>query len=274
MLPDCAGRVLPMAEGVPVPAGPPTLRVGDHPAIGDTRGDALALQLGPVRYPPGAADGLTGYVASPMTRYLGGSRLALRTIADWLADPAAYDPDAAWLRAMERTAGDDAAALYALRTQAAEWGGWRGGRNARPYLDNRPESALADLRDPAAFALHSWTVERYADRMRDLEGLADSPFRADLLRVMARRLAVARALPVLRAMLRPDVRPGVDRAALLEELGRQRAELGGAPDARDVLDRLLRLAGIAPEALPEPEPAPAPAQPAAAPEPAPSAARR
>jgi hypothetical protein len=49
---------------------------------------------------------------------------------------------------------------------------------------------------PAFVDSFTWTVDRYPGRMAGLKGLKDTAFREDLLMVMRRRLAVARAMPL------------------------------------------------------------------------------
>lgn len=59
---------------------------------------------------PGLGAVATGVVANPMQLPLA-SRIPLATMAEYLADPPAYDPAAAWERALSDAGGDPAAAL-------------------------------------------------------------------------------------------------------------------------------------------------------------------
>ena len=228
--------------------------VGDRPVILQDRYPSglgperltLALALAPLRGRDPALRGkLDGYLAVPMAE-LGGSRLALRTVADFLSRPDRYDPDQSWRAAIAAIAGPDPAALDALRTQAIEWGGWVGERNYRSPLRENPIRAAELLRDPAAVALWNWIERRYPQRMWDLGKLEDAAFRADLLRVMGRRLVVARAMPVVRD-LRAALSAGSPEAqVLLGKLRRQRFEAAAERSALIALDRFLAATGIAP----------------------------
>jgi hypothetical protein len=206
----------------------------------------LALALAPLRgRDPRLCERLDGYLSVPMAE-LGGSRLALRTIADFLRHPDRYDPDASWRAAIAALAGKDPSALDALRTQAMEWGGWVAERNYRSPLRDNPISASEDLRDPAALALWSWVERRYPVRMWELGGLEDSAFRADLLQVMGRRLVVARAMPLVRDLRSALAAGSPETALLIGRLRRQRLEAAAEPSALVALDRFLAASGIAP----------------------------
>lgn len=202
----------------------------------------------PTAVPLGALRGRDAAVARAVDAWLTmpshplpAARLPLLTVADYLLDPDAYDPDAALEAAARRLAGDDEAALEALRTQALEWGGWIGERNYRTALTDNPVAAAASLRDPAASALWVWTVRRYPDRMAALDGLADRPFAAALHDVMDRRLAIARAMPTVR-----DLRGarGEREALLLERLRHELTRADERSGARDALRRFLDAAGL------------------------------
>jgi len=213
--------------------------------------DALALILGPLRNRASdLREVVDAYLACPMAQ-LGASRLPLATIADYLADPERYDPDASWNRAMDRLAGGDEAARRALRVQAIEWGGWIGTRNYLPRDVDNPAAVARRLDDPAYVSLFSWTVKRYPSRMRDLDGLADVPFRDDLLAMMARRLAVARAVPVVVELRGRAAAGRTDTDELLDVLARQRRDVD-RDTTRDALDAFLDAAGILPAVLDRP----------------------
>lgn len=218
----------------------------NYPVNGDFHGTALGLVLGPLRErgPDLHLEAHT-YLSCPMLQ-LGASRLPLATVADWLRAPAAYDPDDSWERAQRRLAGDDEDARRALRVQAMEWGGWVGTRNYRTAWTDAVETAAARLIEPAYVAQWRYTVDRYPGRMADLEGLRDTAFRDDLLRVMARRLAIARAVPLV-VEFRARVAAGRDDAR--EVLDALRALLDRddvGPDARRALRRFLDEAGVLP----------------------------
>jgi hyaluronoglucosaminidase len=69
------------------------------------------LFLGPLRgRDPALVDGLAGYVTNPMLQAVA-SKLALATIADFLRDPYAYDPDVSLARAEARYGDEVRAAL-------------------------------------------------------------------------------------------------------------------------------------------------------------------
>ncbi|HZN55542.1 MAG TPA: beta-N-acetylglucosaminidase domain-containing protein [Candidatus Polarisedimenticolaceae bacterium] len=206
--------------------------------------DGLALVLGALRNrDPELVREIQAYLALPMD-LLGASRLPLATQADFLRDPAAYDPDASVARAIARLAGGNREAADALTTQQLEWGGWVGGRNYWTWFDMSAEVVAERLGDPAFVESFTWTVARYPGRMRALEGLADVPFRDDLLLVMARRLAVARALPLTIEYL-ARVRAGrADASEVLAQIDRERASWAHAPDTAHVLDIFLATAGV------------------------------
>ena len=216
----------------------------NYPNNGDFRRIGTGLVLGPLRRRGNdlhlEAD---AYLSIP-TWQLGAARLPLATVADWLAGPRDYDPDASWERAIERLAGDDARAAAALRVQATEWGGWVGELNYHPAWVDNVVRAGERLDEPAWVASWKWTRRRYPERMRDLEGLADPVFRDDLLRVMERGLWIARAIP-------PAVEFRARAAAGRSDLGEAlapilaiRSDPALGPDAARALDLFLAAADI------------------------------
>lgn len=221
----------------------------------DPRGDALALNLGPVRRDAAFARSIDAYALSPMPRYLAASRLALESAAAFVDDPASYDADRVWKASIARIAGEDREARRALDTQATEWGGFIGERNYRPYTDNRPESVHAELRDPAASAAYRWVTRRYAERIHAMRTIEDAALFEELSQVMRRRLAIARAVPVVRQLtLGQGPRDDLSQEQLLDELARQRRELRSHPDALAAFERFVALCGLAqaiPSAAPE-----------------------
>jgi hypothetical protein len=173
---------------------------------------------------------------------LGASRLALATVADYLVDPGDYDPDASWQAAMEDLAGDDAAALRALDTQALEWGGWIGTRTYRFVTLDDIDTAVAALDDPAGMARWSYVVRRYPERLEALTGLRDPVFREPLIDRMEARLAVGRAMAWV-AQLRSA--PPDEQEAILRKLVSLRAEVQGQAEAPRSLDLFFEAAGLA-----------------------------
>jgi hypothetical protein len=111
-------------------------------------------------------------------------------------------------------------------------------------LDN-PLAAAERLNDPAAVARWRWTARRYPERMADLAGLKDDPFREDLLDTMARRYAVARAMPTVRELRTRLAAGRSDTAQLVEQLRNERTEASSHPGAKQALDRFLAAAGLA-----------------------------
>lgn len=211
----------------------------DNYPVDDDPGDALAVPLGPLRgRGPDLDLEAAAYLHCPTAR-LGANRLPLLTVAAWLRDPAGYVPEAAWKLAREALAGPDPAARTALETQALEWGAWVDSRFWSVRERENPATAAAALGDPVGLDRWSWVAARYPERMRALDSLSDRWFRDDLLAVMARRLAVARGLPlaeeyrVRRAAGRPDA------AAVLDAIDAERAALAATPDARAALEHTL-----------------------------------
>ncbi len=216
----------------------------NFPVSGDDESDAMALILGALRgRDPGIRDVVAAYLANP-ERPLAGSRLSLMTTAEYLRNPQGYDPDAAAAKAIARLAGSNREAATALETQQLEWGGFIDGRNYWPRDAMNPKVAAERLIDPAFVETFTWTVERYPGRMAALEQVKDVAFRDDLLRVMRRRLAIARAMPLAIQYL-ARVRAGrPDAAVVLSRIDDLRRSLGSDPDAKRVLELFLGAAAI------------------------------
>jgi hypothetical protein len=216
----------------------------NFPVSGDDESDAMALILGALRgRDPGIRDVVAAYLANP-ERPLAGSRLSLLTTAEFLRNPEGYDPEAAAARAIARLAGSNKEAITALETQQLEWGGFIDGRNYWPRDAMNPKVAAERLIDPAFIESFTWTVERYPGRITALAEVADTAFRDDLLRVMRRRLAIARAIPLVVEYL-ARVRAGrPDAAVSLSRIDDLRRSLGGDPDAKRILDLFLGAAEI------------------------------
>jgi hypothetical protein len=208
--------------------------------------DALGIVLAPPRgRDPGLRDVVAAYLACPLTP-LAGARLGLAAAAEFLSSPSDYDPDAAVARAIRRLAGSDPTARTALDTQQIEWGRPAGaGRD--PIRDvATAELAAERLHDPAFVDSFTWTVDRYPGRMAGLKGLKDTAFREDLLMVMRRRLAVARAMPLTIEYLSRVRARRADAAETLARIDAERRSWDGDPDARRVLERFLDAAAIPP----------------------------
>lgn len=215
--------------------GRPLMLYDNYPVNEDGLGRGLALVLGPLRQrDPEILRFISAYLACPMTQ-LGASQLPLRTIADFLRDPEGYDPDASWSSAQRALAGSDSAARDALRVQSLEWGGFVGDRNYRPAWIDSIDDAAARVDEPAYVASWKWVAARYPQRMSDLEHLPPGAFRHDLLTAMARRLAVARAMPVVAELRARNAAGRSDVQELLDDLSRQAALWDDVPAARRAL---------------------------------------
>jgi hypothetical protein len=205
----------------------------------------LSHNLGPLRgRNPDLAGKIDGHVSVAMQDWAA-SRLTLITVADWLRAPQTYDAKASWERAIQTLAGEIGEAREALRTQALEWGGSPGERNHHTAATDNPVETTQVLGDPALISRWRWTLARYPERMKQLQGLADTAFREELLDVMARRLAIAKAIPAVREILARQAAGRSDLAGLIAELNRLRAH----PDSRSArvaLERFLFAAGVLP----------------------------
>jgi hypothetical protein len=208
--------------------------------------DALGLVLAPPRgRAPGLRDVVAAYLVCPQVP-LAGSRLSLEAGADFLRSPSDYDPDVSVARAIKRLAGSDPTSATALETQQIEWGRPMGAGSTGVREVMTAEIAAAGLNDPALVDSFTWTVDRYPSRMAALERLADTALRDDLLRIMRRRLAVARAVPLTVDYL-ARVRAGrPDAAEVLARIDAERRSWDGDPDARRVLERFLGAAAVPP----------------------------
>lgn len=218
----------------------------NFPVNGNEDGDAMALILGALTgREPGIREVVAGYLANPALP-LASSRLSLMTTAAFLRDPSRYDPGQAAKDAVASLAGPDPTVVDALTTQQIEWGGFIDTLNYWPRDALNPEATAERLQDPAFVESFTWTVTRYPERMARLSGIVDKPFRDDLLAMMRRRLAVARAVPLVidyRASTRQGS-PGTDEARQRIEL--ERSALTSDPDALHALDLFLTAAGILP----------------------------
>ena len=223
------------------------LLLDDHfPANGNNDGDAMALILGALRgREPGIREVVAGYLVRPETP-LAGSRLSLITIARFLRDPERYDPDIAAAAAVTRLAGPRHDAQTALTTQQLEWGGVIDGRNDWPRDELNPAVTARRLNDPAFVDSFTWTVARYPGRMADLAHVADRRFRADLLRTMRYRLAIARVVPLAIDYVARVQADRPDAADVLARIDAERQSWARSPDVRRVLELFLSAASIPP----------------------------
>jgi hyaluronoglucosaminidase len=160
--------------------------VNDFTAIA---GGRARLFLGP--YSGRGADlasSVSGILANPMNEALA-SRVALGTIAAYLADPAGYEPEAAWREALRDLANGDEALTDALAALA---------ENSRSSGLDRSESVLfASLRDAFLGAYRAgpfWAGEREA-----------------LLREAAREGAAATVIRERHPELGREIGPWLDR---------------------------------------------------------------
>ncbi|GEM_PF-3469307 len=229
----------------------------NYPVNDDSKRLSLGLILGPLRNrDAGLVEEIAVYLSCPMTQ-LGASRLPLRTVAAWLADPAGYDPDATYARALKETAGDDPQAFKAIKTQALEWGDWIGGRNYRHLSTSTIYTVVPELLQPAYVAQWGYTERRYPGRMKALEGLADTVFRDDLLLAMERRLAVARAFPLIVEYRTREAAHRPDTGEALQAILDLRDGIERRP-TRLLLERFLEAAEVPDHVEPlEPEVTPA-----------------
>lgn len=166
-----------------------------------------------------------GIVANAMERYES-SKIALATMAEYLADPEAYDPEAAWPRAIAEVTGDDRdAEAYAT------------------FADNVRKSALSyDDAPGLARALEAFAFEREY-------GAGGAAAAAGLAAFADRLLAATDHLlrgPVVNGRLVDEARPWLERVELggralrcmadLEAAGRLAAD--GPRELGGYLDRL------------------------------------
>ena len=98
--------------------GRPPLLWDNYPV--NDGGMARSLFLGPYTgREPGLADEVAGVLCNPMPQ-AHASLVALATAADFLADPAGYDPGASWEAAIHAVGGPDAGALRVLAEACAD----------------------------------------------------------------------------------------------------------------------------------------------------------
>ncbi|MGN7800171.1 protein O-GlcNAcase [Leifsonia sp. 22587] len=185
-----------------------------------------------------AGPGLVGIVANPMVE-AAPSRLALHTVAEWAADPSAYEPSAAADRAYRAVAGDDDGDAAGLRTLVDACSAWPPGAPRWPRLD----VAVA--------------AERWDDAATLLRGLAETAPSAstpvDLATQLGPWIAAARATGaagVLACRVLGGSWDGADHADAIEALSaaRRLLEAEFADVARAavlaLVDRALERLGV------------------------------
>lgn len=146
------------------------------------------LHIGPyLRRDPRLAEGSRGIIANPMELFEA-SKIPLATIADYLRDPVAYDPEASWAAAILAVAGPADAAAFAV------------------FADNVRSSCLSAADAPVV----GQALEAFAFRLDRSEGKAAA---ADLAALADRLLAAAHYLlrgPVENTALVDDCRPWIE----------------------------------------------------------------
>lgn len=183
--------------------------------------DPSRVFLGPLTGRTGevAGSALAGVVSNAMIQAVP-SRLALATVADWLRDPAAYDPAGSARAALNRVAGAGAPALAPLVRVCSSW---------PPSADQDPElteasaaalegsadaldtvaARLGELADGCSAAQHP--AELVAPLRPWLDG-ASATAAAGLAAVRLLRAVAADAPAGRLAPLRADARAALDRA--------------------------------------------------------------
>ncbi|GGK74997.1 protein O-GlcNAcase [Mangrovihabitans endophyticus] len=128
--------------------------------------DPSRLFLGPLtgRAADLAGSALVGVLANPM-ELAAPSRLPLATVAEWAADPPRYQPGAAARRALDRVAGDRAAALAPL---VAACSAWPPGAPQDAELATAAADALAG--SPAALETLTRRLTALGDGCRSADG--------------------------------------------------------------------------------------------------------
>ena len=226
--------------------GRPLLLYDNFPSNDDGEAGALGLVLSPLRHRSAdLAAQASVYLACPMTE-LGASRLPLMTVADYLADPSAYDADSSLRGAIVHLAGRKVPVREALAVQAAEWGGWIDEPRYKHVDEDDFDTAAASLDDPSAADSWESVAREYPARIALLHSLSDAPFRRDLLAVMERRLTVARAWPALRRyrMAKGPDGDASEATAAETDLRRLRRSFKSSAGAARAFDLFLEAAGV------------------------------
>jgi len=189
-------------------AGRPPLYWDNYP-VNDVA-MTFELHIGPyLGRDPRLAEGSRGIIANPMELFEA-SKIPLATIADYLRDPDAYDPEASWEAAILAVAGQADAAAFAV------------------FADNVRSSCLSAGDAPAV----GTALESFAFRLDRGEGRAAA---AELAALADRLLAAAHHLlrgPVWNTALVDDCRPWIEAF----ELGAQAIRRIAVLAAEDRLD--------------------------------------
>ena len=182
------------------------------------------LHIGPYRgRDPRLAEAARGVIANPMELFEA-SRIPLATIADYLASPAGYEPEASWVTAIRAVAGPADAGAFAL------------------FADNVRSSCLCADDAPVV----TRALESFAFRTEQGDGGAAA---VELGALADRLLAAADHLlhgPVANAALMEECRPWIEAFGLGAEAIRRIADLAAADrladDARaELIPFLVRL---------------------------------
>ncbi len=182
-----------------------------------------ALHLGPYRgREPELSDVVEGVLCNPMLQARA-SQLALATAADYLLDPAGYDPETSWDRAVREVGSSRAVAIRAIGTACADSPllpaeQLEAARLTRSLADAASEAEWGRAR--AALHVHLTAVRRAARTLG--EGGNDDAFAAEL----APWLDQARA----------EADAGLAALRLLEHLGPPRPAPAGERAPERVID--------------------------------------
>ena len=201
------------------------------------------LHIGPYRgRSADLAEVATGVIANPMERPEA-SKIALFTIARYLADPAAYDPEAAWdaaLDALIPDAADRAAFRLFARTSL---GSCLNADDAPEFsavlaralflISQGETDAAADLLDELAVSFLA-----AAERLRDTADFSAPALRDETLPWIEAFGIGAGALPVLAAHIRHGLDAADPRLAELVRI-RDRLRSGGRRVFGDALDMAI-----------------------------------
>jgi hypothetical protein len=183
------------AAGYAALVGRPKVLLWDNYPVNDYTGGIVAaatrLFLGPYEgRSADLADAVLGVLANPMGEPLA-NRIPLATVATYLADPSAYQPETAWRRALAAQAPTDGALQKALYSLA----------------DNSRSSTLDHSESPAFVA----------DRQAYLSAYGAGPFWVDQKRALVSLLEADRAAPGVIAARWPALAGEIP--GFLEQLG-------------------------------------------------------
>jgi len=197
------------------------------------------LHIGPLPgHDPALPAAARGFVANPMLQPAA-SQVALATTAEYLADPSAYNPAAAWGRAIAEAAGPDSA--WALRAYAEYALGPSISGATQPRLGRLVDAALAALAagelagaSPAVAGLDDYLREIDAASYHLKNRMANLQLRAELLPWVDRLDwwydASWRAIAALRALELGQPADGLLRGAAecyAEARGHHKRDAGG-----------------------------------------------